>query len=56
MEYLCYAIVIYVTLDIAASAYVIHRRGGIKNTISDIRANLCYIRNEEDDDDVHDQW
>ena len=56
MEYLCYIAVGYVTFDLIASAYVVFSRGGIKATIADIRWNLGYIRDTEDDDDVHDQY
>lgn len=56
MEIFCIVAVIYVTLDLAASAYVIARRGGLKNTIADIKANLGITGASEDDDDVYDRW
>lgn len=56
MEYLCYIAVIYVAADLAACAYVIARRGGIKSTIADIRQNLGVVRDTEDDDDVYDRY
>ncbi len=56
MEILCYIAVIYVADDLAACAYVIARRGGIKSTIADIRQNLGVVRDTEDDDDVYDRY
>jgi len=56
MEILCYIAVIYVTLDLAASAYVIYKRGGFNATIADIRQNLGLVRDTEEDEDVYDRW
>ncbi len=56
MEYLCYIAVIYVAADLAASAYVVIKRGGIASTIAEIRQNLGVVRDTEDDDDVHDRY
>ena len=56
MEIFCIVAVIYVTVDLAASAYVIARRGGLKNTIADIKGNLGIASTPEDDDDVYDRW
>ena len=56
MEILCAIAVIYVTADLVISAYVVHRRGGIKATIADIRSNLGLVRVSEEYDDVDDQW
>jgi hypothetical protein len=55
MEILFWVLVIYVTLDIAACAYVVYQRGGIKATVSEIHDNLGFTRPSEDDDDVYDQ-
>jgi len=55
MEIICAIAVIYVTFDLAASAYVVIKRGGIKATIADIRQNLGLVRDTEEED-VHDQW
>lgn len=56
MEIFCYVAVIYVTLDLAACAYVVARRGGFKNTIADIKGNLGITSTSETDDDVYDRW
>ena len=56
MEIFCAIAVIYVTLDLAASAYVVIKRGGIKATIADIRQNLGLIRDTEEEEDVYDRW
>ena len=55
MQIIFWILVIYVTFDLAACAYVVYQRGGIRTTIADIRCNLGYTRDAEDDDDVHDQ-
>jgi hypothetical protein len=55
MEIFCAIAVIYVTLDLAASAYVVIKRGGFKATIADIRQNLGLVRDVEEDDDVYDR-
>ncbi len=55
MNIIFWVLVIYVTADVAASAYVIYRRGGIRQSIADIRQNIAYVRDEEDDEDVHNQ-
>jgi hypothetical protein len=56
MEIFCAVAVIYVAVDLAASAYVIARRGGVRNTIAEIKGNLGIARDSEDDDDVYDRW
>ncbi len=53
MEILCYIAVIYVTVDLAACAYVVARRGGIKRTIADIQAVLGNTSDPEEEDDVY---
>lgn len=55
MEVLFWVLVIYVTFDLAACAYVVYSRGGIKATIREIRCNLADMRPSEDEDDVHDR-
>jgi hypothetical protein len=55
MEIFCAIAVIYVTFDLAASAYVVIKRGGFKATIADIRQNLGLVRDAEEDDDVYDR-
>ena len=54
MQIIFWVLVIYVTFDLAACAYVIYQRGGFTNVVRDIRANLCYTRDTEYDDDVDD--
>jgi hypothetical protein len=56
MEIFCAIAVIYVTLDLAACAYVVARRGGFKNTIADIKGNLGITGASEENDDVYDRW
>jgi hypothetical protein len=56
MEIFCVIAVIYVTADLIACAYVVGRRGGFKNTIADIKANLGITGASERDDDVYDRW
>ena len=56
MEFFCYLAVIYITLDLIACAYVVHRRGGFRNTIADIKGNLGITGASEEDDDVYDRW
>lgn len=56
MQILFWVLVIYVTFDLAACAYVIYQRGGFTNVLREIRTNLGYTTDAEDEDDVHDQW
>ncbi len=56
MNIFFWVLVIYVTFDLAACAYVVYQRGGIKVTIAEIRQNLGIATATEDEDDVHDQW
>lgn len=56
MNTLFWILVIYVTADIVISAYVVYQRGGIKATISEIRCNLGYTTDVEDEDDVDNHW
>ena len=48
MNILFWALVTYVAADLVACGYVVFRRGGIRQTVADIRANLGYIRRNED--------
>lgn len=54
MQILFWVLVIYVTFDLATCVYVIYQRGGFTNVVRDIRENLGYIRDTENDDDVQD--
>lgn len=52
MNTLFWILVIYVTFDLVACAYVIYQRGGINVTIAEIRQNLGIATDVEDEDDV----
>ena len=52
MNVLCAIAVIYVTIDLVVSAYVVHKRGDVKATVRDIKQNLGL----EEDEDVYDRW
>lgn len=54
MNTLCIIFATYITFDLAACAYVVYSRGGIKATIREIRCNLADTRPSEDEDDVYD--